>query len=299
MAVDLTRYYKTDILNLSRVLSQFIEISPGETPKQCVDINATGPAKALIRELGSGRGTVACLMGYKTIGEFQKAGPVFIRPSLTLCKALMDTELNFSVYDYHQPFPIIGFELPQEIMGPHSPSLVLVNQITQGAIFATFQSRVEKDVNYDVTIGDDSMTLEERVSDEWNGTTEEKKLTATVWRICLNLGMLAATRQTRIEPLDKKVQHHRARNDERLNVLAGRVCQEISFRDLIVYEKPERSKEIFAEGKPQKVQHRRGHWKQIRYGPQHSLTRRGWINDYYTKKETEVRENVNTPVVLR
>ena len=223
----------------------------------------------------------------KSLGEFMHQGPVIVRPGLVLSKALLDTQLNFSIMDYRQPFKAMAVEIPDEILGPYGPNaLAFVYQPFHGELILSLRSEIGgRRTTYNVHIGNDMPTIEERASQmEWADTPEEGEFFHGICRIAINACLLAATRQTKTESLPEKIAKKRAKRDPKLNQLAARHCQEITFRDLIVYDRVKTDSKGEATGMTFGPQQRRGHWKKVVYGPKLSLYRLQWIHSYWTHR---------------
>jgi hypothetical protein len=225
------------------------------------------------------------LSSAKILGAFMHQGPVIIRPGLALSNALLDTELNFSLEDYRQPFQTMAVEIPNEILGVHGPALVFVYQPFPLELVAWIRSKSTK-ATYSIHISTDLPTIEERIAGlEWADTQEEGKLFHQICRIAINACLLAATRKTQVTTLPEKITKKRARKDQRIQQLAARHCQEISFRDLIIYDRVKTDSCGEGTDVTYGPQHRRGHWRKVVFGPQNSLRRLKWINDYWTHKD--------------
>lgn len=295
--IDLTKYYDPSELALAWGMSPgliYIKDADGSpslvaTTKLGVKIAECGLLSNLDRKI--------VLSSAKMLGELMHQGPVVVRPGLALANALLDTELNFSSNDYHQPFKTMAVEIPDEILGVHAPGIALVYQVFPNHIVTCI--RGHNNTTYHAHVGDDLPTIEERISQlEWADTEEEGKFVHKVWRIAINACLLAATRQTRIVPLPEKIVKKRAKKDPKLQQLAARHCQEILFRDIVIYD---RVKQTTGDGVDSGViygpQHRRGHWKKIPFGPQHSLRRLKWINDYWTHRDIKFGAEQQTIVM--
>ena len=164
--------------------------------------------------------------------------------------------------------------------------MILVHQVSPKEIVGCVRDPVSK-ATYLTHVGPDRETIEQRISEhEWADSENEGKFIQLMWRLAFNACMLAATRQTKTDPLPDNIARKRARKgDNRVRCLAARHCQEISFRDLVIYDRVKTSGDGEKTGVTYGPQKRRGHWKKVLYGPKHSLSRRTWINDYWTHKE--------------
>lgn len=284
--IELTKYVAADELNWSWAMRDQLYYTYDENHKLVIYGKGVASKIATCEGLSELDRKIV-LAWVKTIGELMHQGPVIIRPGLALSKALLDTQLNFSITDYRQPFKAMAVEIPDEILGPHGPCvLVFVYQPFPGELVISLRSKIgEGKTTYNIHIGNDMPTIEERAAAmEWADTPEEGEFFHGVCRIAINACLLAATRQTKTESLPDKIAKKRAKRDPRLRQLAARHCQEISFRDLIIYDRVKTGSDGGETGVVYGPQHRRGHWKKIPYGPQHSLRRLNWINDYWTHK---------------
>lgn len=297
--IELTKYFDAPELNLAWVMCHQLWYTYDEN-HELVIYGKDLASKIAGCEMMSELDRKIVLAWAKTIGEFMHQGPVIIRPGLALSKALLDTQLNFSVTDYRQPFKAMAVEIPDEILGPHGPNaLAFVYQPFPGELILSMRSKIGGGrTTYNVHIGNDMPTIEERACQlEWADTPEEGEFFHGVCRIAINACLLAATRQTKTESLPEKIAKKRAKRDPRLNQLAARHCQEITFRDLIIYDRVRTG----GNGEETDItfgpQHRRGHWKKVAYGPKFSLHRLQWLNDYWTHKEIKFGAELQTIVM--
>ena len=282
--IELTKYFDTGELNLAWAMRDQILYTYDD--KHELVIYGTGIAQK-IAECGviSQLDKKIVLSSAKILGEFMCQGPVIIRPGLALSNALLDTELNFSLQDYHQPFQAMAVEIPDEILGIHGPALAFVYQPFPLELVACLRSKATK-ATYNIHVSTDLPTIEERVAqNEWADTDDEGKFLHQVWRIAINACLLAATRQTRTEPLHEKIAKKRAKKDQRLRQLAARHCQEILFRDLLIYDRVKTGSSGEETDITYGPQRRRGHWKKVHYGPKFSLHRMQWLNPYWTHRD--------------
>ena len=282
--IDLTKYYDTAELDLAWSLSQDLEYIRDEDGSPLIVATGRVAPKIAGCELLAELDRKIVLSSAKMLGEFMHQGPVVIRPGLALARALLDTELNFHSSDYHQPFKIMAVEIPDEILGIHAPGIALVYRVFPDHLVTCIRGC--NNVTYHAHIGEDLPTIEDRIAQlEWADTEEEGQFVHKVWRIAINSCLLAATRQTKTETLPERVVKRRARKDPRLQQLNARCCQEILFRDLIIYDRVKTGSGGEETGVIYGPQHRRGHWKKVPYGPQHSLRKLTWVNDYWTHRD--------------
>jgi hypothetical protein len=297
--IELTNYFETGELNLAWIMND--QISYVYDKDNELVIYGQGIAQRIATcDLLSDLDRKIILSWTKSLGDFMHQGPVIIRPGLVLSKALLDTQLNFSSMDYRQPFKAMAVEIPDEILGPHGPrALAFVYQPFPGELIVSLRSRIgDGRTTYNIHIGNDLSTIEERASHlEWADTLEEADFFHGICRISINACLLAATRQTKTEPLPDKIAKKRAKKDRRLQQLAARHCQEITFRDLIIYDRVKTGSGGEETGVIYGPQHRRGHWKKVPFGPQHSLRRLMWLNDYWTHRDIKFGTEQQTIVM--
>jgi hypothetical protein len=281
--LELTRYFDAGELNLAWAMRDQVKYIY-DADNELV-IHGSGLAQKIAEcDMISALDKKIVLSSQKILGEFMFQGPVIIRPGLALSNALLDTELNFSLQDYHQPFKAMAVEIPNEILGAHGPALAFVYQPFPLEMIVWLRSKMNH-ATYSSHVSTDLPTIEERIAQlEWADTDEEGKFFHHVCRIAINACLLAATRQTKTTPLPDKIAKKRAKKDPRLQQLAARHCQEILFRDLVIYDRVKTGSGGEETDVTYGPQHRRGHWKKISFGPQHSLRRLQWINDYWTHK---------------
>ena len=137
---------------------------------------------------------------YKSLGLFQKKGPVIVRPGLNLCQALLDTEIRLPTSEFRMPYPIMGIELPEAIVKPHWPSLTIVWKMFPDTVLVWTMS--PNTICYHNLLGDDLPTMEDRlIRAEACDDETEYNLMVLGSRIALNLCMLATFRLTDLTPL--------------------------------------------------------------------------------------------------
>jgi hypothetical protein len=295
--IDLTKYYSAKELDLAWVISPDMEYIRDEDGGPSIFTKGNIAPKIATCDFMSQLDRKIVLSSMKMLGELMHQGPVVIRPGLALAEALLDTELNFSSSDYHQPFKVMAVEIPDEILGIHAPGLALVYQVFPCHVITCI--RGYNNVTFHAHVGDDLPTIEDRITQlEWADTEEEAKLVLKVWRIAINACLLAATRQTKTTVLPENVAKKRRRKqDPRVQQLAARHCQEILFRDLIIYDRVKTGTGGKETGVTYGPQNRRGHWKKIPFGPKHSLRRLQWINDYWTHREIKFGDEKPTIIM--
>jgi hypothetical protein len=295
--IELTKFFGTEELNLAWLIHKDLEYIHDKDGD--LSMFATGSAKKIAQATflpHMDRKIV--LSALKCLGEFMHQGPVILRPGLVLASALLDTKLNFHSSDYRQPFKTMAVEIPKEILGMNDSKLAFVHQPFPGEMVVWMRINDPRVTTYNCTIGPDLPTIEDRIAQrEWADTDEEGKFFHAVCRIAVNSGLLAATRQTQTVPLPEKMVKKRKHKNEHVRQLVGRCCQEVLFRDLIVYDRVKASGSGVETGVTYGPQHRRGHWKKVLYGPKHSLYRMQWLNDYWTHKELKFGDEQPTIVM--
>jgi len=290
---DLTRYFPKEALQLSWDVYDELEIERGEsTTSHDVRIGDRGPlAEQLLSGTEIPRSEIApTALAYRCLGLWMRQGPVIIRPNLDLCRALHETEIRVSTREFRMPFPIIGVELPEEIVGRHKGSLTMAWKMFPDTVMLWTLSKYNQ-VMYHTMIGDtrtptieDQLILAEGADDE-----DEVRLVVLGGRVACNLVMLAAHRQISTTPLPTKTVRHRQGRDPKLQHLAARQFQQIVFRDLVLKARPSSytPPATFSDLR-MAPQHRRGHWRRVVHGPRIENKRRWtWISDYLTGGEDD------------
>lgn len=226
------------------------------------------------------------MMQIYTLHLFMKRGPVIVRPDVALCQALVDTEINFNCREYKQPFEIMGVELPREIVGDLYPCLTLVWRPNESVVMGWTPIK-DTGLVYYMLIGDDLPTIEDRLRlQEGVDNETDYRMLVLGTRAVLNVCMLASCRQTDVTPLPRPIRNQRQVRNRRERRLALEVFQEVRFRDLLVRPRPHYDM-MGGFGGKQSKQKRRGHWRSVPHGPQSSLRKMTWINEYETHPEIE------------
>lgn len=279
---DLTRYFPATLLDSAYEMSDEVSVRVTEDPTRPILTEAH--SRRMVAWMSNPRIGMADRWVMPTmvraLGLFMKESPVIIRPSAELAGAMADTEIRVPVAEYRQPFPVMGVELPPSITGPFYPCISLVWRLdARMVLIFTFDRRTE--VTYDARIGNDLPTIEDRLARaEGADTDEERRLIHLGNRAAVNLCLLASHRQTRIEEYDPAVARRRQRADPRVAALAAREVRELTFRDLILRDRPAPDPAGGEHGQHQRRHVRRGHWKNVPHGPRHSLRRYQWIDSY-------------------
>jgi len=268
--LELLRYFPALLLDLTWELESQLDIQRTHDGHHKVTVMGKGPLafKLINNSEFPERETSSTLIMYKSLGLFQKKGPVIVRPGLNLCQALLDTEIRLPTSEFRMPYPIMGIELPEAIVKPHWPSLTIVWKMFPDTVLVWTMS--PNTICYHNLLGDDLPTMEDRlIRAEACDDETEYNLMVLGSRIALNLCMLATFRLTELSPLPPRVQRHRRLPDQRLNRLAARHCQEVLFKDLVIRDRPHQEYQP-GTGDRLAAQHRRGHWKRVAYGEKFS-----------------------------
>ena len=230
----------------------------------------------------TGKDKGLALMQVLTMWKLMKRGPVIIKPSPELGRALMDTEIRMPVSEYRQPFEVMGVELPREVAGGFHPCLMVVWRPDTRVVCAW--AMINTGLTYYLRIGTDLPTIEDRIALR-EGVEDETDYRILIQggRLAINACLLAAHRDTEVLPLPKPVQRQREANNRALRRQAQQVYQEIRFRDLVI--KPRPAGNVMAGFGRLPKQRRSGHWKNVAYGPRFSLHRWTWIDEYETRKD--------------
>ena len=237
--LELHRYFPAILLDLTWELESQLDVQRTHDGHHKVTVRANGPLafKLINNSEFPERETSSTLIMYKSLGLFQKKGPVIVRPGLNLCQALLDTEIRLPTSEFRMPYPIMGIELPESIVKPHWPSLTIVWKMFPDTVLVWTMS--PNTICYHNLLGDDLPTMEDRlIRAEACDDETEYNLMVLGSRIALNLCMLATFRLTELTSLPPRVQRHRRLRDQRLNRLAARHCQEIRFKDLVIRDRP-------------------------------------------------------------
>jgi hypothetical protein len=295
--LELHRYFPAILLDLTWELESQLDVQRTHDGHHKVTVRANGPLafKLINNSEFPERETSSTLIMYKSLGLFQKKGPVIVRPGLNLCQALLDTEIRLPTSEFRMPYPIMGIELPESIIKPHWPSLTIVWKMFPDTVLVWTMS--PNTICYHNLLGDDLPTMEDRlIRAEACDDETEYNLMVLGSRIALNLCMLATFRLTELTSLPPRVQRHRRLRDQRLNRLAARHCQEIRFKDLVIRDRPHQEYQP-GTGDRLAAQHRRGHWKRVAYGEKFSQRKWSWINDYWTHRD-EVEPGQKPPTII-
>lgn len=293
---DLSMYIPTPVLQLSWEIGKHYRVIYKEREGknnflvESHDPTATGILNEIRSVYGDKEASTTALQ-YRCLYDFMKSGPVIVRPSIELCLALADTEIRMSALDYKMAYPIIGIELPKEVVGVHYKCLTFVWRLLPEAVMVWTLSPFDL-VTYHIMFGDDLPTLEDRlILQEGVDSDSDRDILTNASRIALNLGMLSAHRNVEKSPLPRNVLRQRQANNGRLRRLGLQQAQELIFRDLVLKEHGS-SEESKSAGLTFGKQHRRGHWKRQPFGPKFSQRKWLWINDYWTHREdSDLGEN--------
>jgi hypothetical protein len=295
--LELPRYFPAILLDLTWELESQLDVQRTHDGHHKVTVMGKGPLafKLINNSEFPERETSSTLIMYKSLGLFQKKGPVIVRPGLNLCQALLDTEIRLPTSEFRMPYPIMGIELPEAIVKPHWPSLTIVWKMFPDTVLVWTMS--PNTICYHNLLGDDLPTMEDRlIRAEACDDETEYNLMVLGSRIALNLCMLATFRLTELTTLPLRVQRHRRLRDQRLNRLAARHCQEILFKDLVIRDRPHQDYQP-GTGDRLAAQHRRGHWKRVAYGEKFSQRKWSWINDYWTHVD-EIEPGRKPPTII-
>ena len=283
--LDLTRWFGADLLTSTYDYERSATMLPSD------DGRLTFVRRVPARQAHLSDGDIALqeIMGV-SLSRFQRHGPAVIRPSYALCEKLMATEVRLNVRDYSQPHEVVGVEIPPEIAGEHHPCLMLVWRPNRNSIYLWSASRADGIPEHTdfMAISTQWPTIEDSLEPNVGGLPEaDSRYLHDISRIALNACLTAMHRPERTvtEPLPEHVTSRRRRNDRRINILAGRHVQEISFRDLVL---PRRSSRPYVPGAsygPQLPQRRRAHWNLQVHGKRRALRKLILVDEYWTHRE--------------
>lgn len=282
---DLTRYFPKAVLEFCHDIYRELIVERSVEGRKALGIGSCGEnGRRLLQDSGMSQEDVGpSAIAYRCLGLFMEQGVVIVRPSLTLCEALDDTQVNIKASEFHMPFPIMAVELPPSVLGRHAGSLSVIWKICEDIVVLWTMSVAPDHVMYHTTFGNDTDTLEDRLVADDPDDEDERRLMTIGGRIALNCCLLASHRKTTTSPLPPRVLRNRRAQDPRLRRLAQRTFQEMSFRDLVLTERPSYNPSGgFGARGPHASQLRRGHWKRVVHGPKGSLRRLQWINPYTT-----------------
>jgi hypothetical protein len=287
--MNLTRYFSHKDLKLAYETHKTVSVIPNSRGTlDIIDTEGKGrKAKYTYPEVG-----FYSLMVLKCVGEFMASGPVIIRPTVETCREFLNTEVRIPFKDYRQPFPIVGVELPREIMADVKPSLLLMWHLDSSHIISfneVYVQQTNQRSSHIAIINDKHHTIEDaiiRAHDQCNADTRE--ITNNIRQyvhIALNLCLLAANREIRTTKLDKHAERHRRARDNEHQFLGAMEYQEIVFRHIA---RPEHIPRPFdyvpgTQGREQAAQRRSGHNKWVWYGPGKKQKKLIWVDAYYTK----------------